>query len=179
MASATLIPVSEYLNTVYRPDRDYIDGEVKERNLGDRPHAAMQAILATIFNNNRRVWNIVALTEQRVQTSAKHFRIPDVCVLRRSDPVDAIVQVAPLICVEILSPRDSLSDMQERVDDYFLMGVAHVWIIDPRNRRAYVASTKGFQEPVNTEFAVPETSIRISIADVFAEFDEMQSQTAL
>ena len=25
-----LIPVSEYLNTTYRPDRDYIDGEVKE-----------------------------------------------------------------------------------------------------------------------------------------------------
>jgi Uma2 family endonuclease len=179
MASATLIPVSEYLNTTYRPDRDYIDGEVKERNLGDRPHAAMQAILTAIFNNNRRLWNVVALTEQRVQTSAKHFRIPDICVLRRSDPVDPIVHVAPLICVEILSPRDSLSDMQERVDDYFQMGVTHVWVIDPRNRRAYVASTKGFQEPENAQFSVPETPVRISIADVFAEFDEMQSQTGL
>lgn len=178
MASTTLIPVSEYLKTTYRPDRDYIDGELKERNLGDRPHAAMQAILAAIFNNNRRAWSIVALTEQRVQTSTHHFRIPDICVLRRSDPVDPIVHVAPLICVEILSPCDSLSDMQERVDDYFQMGVAHVWVIDPRNRRAYVASTEGFQAPSKGEFSVPETPIRILIADVFIEFDEMQSQTA-
>ena len=28
MASATQIPVSEYLQTTYRPDREYIDGEV-------------------------------------------------------------------------------------------------------------------------------------------------------
>jgi hypothetical protein len=34
MATAGVIPVSEYLRTTYRPDRDYIDGELKERNVG-------------------------------------------------------------------------------------------------------------------------------------------------
>jgi hypothetical protein len=33
MATPVLIPVSEYLNTTYRPDCDYIDGELKERNV--------------------------------------------------------------------------------------------------------------------------------------------------
>ena len=33
MSTATLIPVEEYLSTSYRPDRDYIDGEVRERNV--------------------------------------------------------------------------------------------------------------------------------------------------
>ena len=37
-----LIPVEEYLRTVYRPDCDYIDGEVLERNLGEKPHARLQ-----------------------------------------------------------------------------------------------------------------------------------------
>jgi hypothetical protein len=42
MATAALIPVSEYLATTYRPACDYIDGEVKERNVGRQFHAALQ-----------------------------------------------------------------------------------------------------------------------------------------
>lgn len=176
MASATLIPVSEYLSTTYRPDCDYVDGELQERNLGERPHALLQGIFSAIFHNNRHVWSVVALPEQRVQTSATHFRIPDVCVLRRSDPVEPIVRVAPLICVEILSPNDSLSEMQDRVDDYAHMGVEHVWVVDPSNRHAYIASSKGFIEPQEGILAVPNTPIVIRLADVFAEFDELQRQ---
>ncbi len=56
MASSTLIPVGEYLNTIYRPNRDYIDGEVKERNLGLQPHPHLQAILAGIFRDLRKEW---------------------------------------------------------------------------------------------------------------------------
>ncbi|WP_213805230.1 Uma2 family endonuclease [Granulicella sp. dw_53] len=177
MASATLIPVSEYLNTTYRPDCDYIDGEVRERNVGERPHALLQGIFLAIFHANRRTWNIVVLPEQRVQTSRNHYRIPDVCVLRRSDPVDAIVKTAPLICVEVLSPRDTMSAMQERVDDYASMGVEHIWLVDPVSRHAYVATREGFQQPANQEFTVPGTPIRVPLSEIFAEFDEMQTQS--
>jgi Uma2 family endonuclease len=175
MASSTLIPVSEYLSTTYRPDRDYIDGELRERNLGERPHALLQGILFAIFHANRRQWRIVALPEQRVQTSETHFRIPDICVLRQKDAPDPIVRKAPLICVEILSPSDSLSEMQDRVDDYVRMGIEHIWILDPHNRHAYVATHKGFLEPLGGVLAVPESPIQISLADVFAEFDEIQA----
>ena len=34
MTNATRIPVSEYLDTTFRPDREYIDGEMRERNVG-------------------------------------------------------------------------------------------------------------------------------------------------
>ena len=130
MASSTLIPVSEYLDTPYRPDCDYIDGELQERNVGERPHSALQGILFAIFHANRHIWGVFGFTEQRVQISKQSFRIPDVCVLRRSDPVDAIVQIPPLICIEVLSPRDTLSAMQERIDDYTRMGVENIgWSI--------------------------------------------------
>lgn len=33
MAAGTQISVEEYLHTVYRPDCDYVDGVVEERNL--------------------------------------------------------------------------------------------------------------------------------------------------
>ncbi len=32
MSTATVVPLSEYLNTSYRPDCEYLDGELLERN---------------------------------------------------------------------------------------------------------------------------------------------------
>jgi Uma2 family endonuclease len=34
MATTMRIPLSEYLETSYRPDREYVDGEIRERNVG-------------------------------------------------------------------------------------------------------------------------------------------------
>ena len=50
MATPVLIPVSDYLNTAYRPDCDYIDGEVRGRNAGEKPHGLLQGILFSIFH---------------------------------------------------------------------------------------------------------------------------------
>jgi Uma2 family endonuclease len=176
MASSTLIPVSEYLSTTYRPDCDYVDGELQERNVGERPHAMLQAILASIFNANRKVWNVVAATELRVRAGPNRFRIPDVSVLRRSDPVDPIVKVAPLICIEVLSPSDTIQRMQERIDDYILMGVQHIWLIDPITRNAWIATADRSHNHVEAELAVPGTPIHISLAQIFAELDDLLTQ---
>jgi hypothetical protein len=43
MDAGALISVQEYLSTVYEPDRDYVDGELQERNMGERTHARLQA----------------------------------------------------------------------------------------------------------------------------------------
>jgi Uma2 family endonuclease len=171
MASTTLIPVSEYLSTAYRPDRDYIDGELRERNLGEQPHAHLQSILAGIFRENRRTWSVRALTEQRIQTSATHYRIADVCILRSSDPLDPIVRTPPLLCIEILSKGDTLSELQERVDDYQSMGIRNIWVIDPWKRHGYVATTRGFEQPMDGILAIEGTPIRIVLKDIFAELD--------
>ena len=176
MSSATLIPVSEYLSGTYEPDCDYIDGELQDRNWGELSHALLQGILGATFHNNRRVWDIIAGIAMRVQVAATRYRIPDVCVLRRSDPADAIVKTPPLICIEVLSPEDRLQRVQERVEDYARMGVEHIWIIDPIRRQAWVATADGSQTHVDAEFTVPGTPIRVSLAEVFAELDDMQSQ---
>ena len=173
MATTVSIPVSEYLATSYRPDCDYVDGVVRERHLGTRPHAALQGILAASFHANRRSWDIVALIEQTVQVSSSRYRIPDVCVLAASDPADAIVRTAPMICIEVLSPEDTLPDMQERAEDYDAMGVAYIWIFDPVRRRVWRATGNGLQKVYERELVVEGTPIRISLDAAFAELDEL------
>src|SRR5580658_6276862 len=115
MATATQISVTEYLNTSYRPDRDYLDGVVLERNLGERDHSQPQALLAAYFLVRRKEWGLWALTEQRVQVTERRFRVPDVCVLHRNAPYEQVVRDPPLICVEILSKDDSFASIVDRL----------------------------------------------------------------
>jgi len=42
----TLVPLEEYLNTSYSPDREYRDGVLVERNVGDWAHARLQALFS-------------------------------------------------------------------------------------------------------------------------------------
>jgi Uma2 family endonuclease len=176
MATTALISVSEYLNTTYRPDRDYIDGEVRERNLGERPHSRLQKFFIGTFFVHGEAWGVEALPEQRVQTSAKHYRVPDVCVVPIDDSIDPIVHVAPLICIEILSSDDSLRDMVERVEDYAAMGVKHIWLVDPVQRHAWIWIDGGFQKPDGDAFRVAGTPIHISLADVYASLGSIGAQ---
>ena len=166
MAAATQISVTEYLNTTYRPDRDYVDGEVLERNLGERDHSQPQALLAAYFLVRRKEWGVWALTEQRVQVTQHRFRIPDVCVLRADAPYEQVVSAPPLICIEILSKDDSFASIVHRLDDYLVMGVANVWVIDPRLRRGYRYTPEGLLEAKdgilrtsNPDLSVPLTAL--------------------
>lgn len=48
--------------------------------------------------------------------------------------------------IQILSPSDSVDSMQERIDDYLQFGVAHVWLLNPRNLRAFHYTSEGMRE---------------------------------
>lgn len=171
MATPVLIPVSEYLNTTYRPDRDYVDGELKERNLGEKPHGLLQGIFYSLFQTNRRAWGLLPIPEQRVQTSATRFRIPDVCVIR---PVvgENIVRSAPVLCIEVLSKDDSLQSIRDRVEDYFRMGVEHVWVFEPVEQKAYRALASGY-ELVTGTLTIPDTPVSIDLVAVFQELEDL------
>ena len=175
MASATLIPVQEYLDSSYEPDCDFVEGELQERNVGERPHSFLQQIISAIFYNNRRAWGVVSGPELRVRVAPRRFRVPDVCVLRHNDPADDVVETPPLICIEILSPEDRMNRMMERFEDHTRMGVENLWLIDPTSRHAWSISADGSQQRIMDAFTVPGTPIRIDLAEVFAELDDMQS----
>src|SRR5580692_5211528 len=123
MALGVLVSVEDYLRTSYAPDRDYVDGELVERNLGEFEHSSAQReillFLATHYPHLRKR----LLPEQRVQVRPNRFRIPDICLLAESAPRQKIISDAPELCIEILSPEDTLSRTMERVRDYFNMGV--------------------------------------------------------
>jgi Uma2 family endonuclease len=163
---AVLTSLTEYLTTTYHPDRDYVDGDVQERNLGEFEHAAIQAFLTGWFFQHRQEWRLHVLPEMRVKVSADRVRVPDVCLVVRNQPAEKVLTLA---VIEILSPEDRVLRYNERLADYRQMGIRHVWVIDPANRRGYDCSTTAWL-PVE-EFRVPKSPIFLRLIDLWNELE--------
>jgi hypothetical protein len=78
MATSPHIPLSEYLITSFRPDREYVDCVLVERNAGKNEHSRLQSLLAGWFGSQEDQWQVASLTGCRVQVSPTRVRIPDV-----------------------------------------------------------------------------------------------------
>ena len=161
MQTEELISVREYLSTSYRPDCDYVDGVVEERNVGETDHSALQMALAANFYERRREWGVTVLPEQRVQVSPTRFRVPDVCIVAGPKPKEQILQIPPLICIEILSPEDRLSRFQERVKDYLHFGVPCIFLLDPMTRKAHRCTPEGMFEVCELRTENPDTVVPV------------------
>jgi len=166
-----LISVEEYLNTTYRPDVDYVDGEIDERNLGEFDHGDLQAAISTLLRNKQSEWGVRVVVETRTRVSATRFRIPDVCVLAAGLPRERIITIPPLLCVEVLSPRDTLKAMRKRCQDYLDMGVKNIWIFDPETRTGHVCTATGTASQKTGTLQVNGTGIELSIKEIFATLD--------
>ena len=146
-AQETLISVEEYLNTSYEgADREYVDGRILERNLGEKDHSRPQRKLIQFFGPLESTLRTFAFPEQRIQVKNTRFRVPDVCVYIGAAPDEQVFRRPPFLAIEILSKDDRASDLQEKLDDYQSFGAPFVWVIDPRTRRGYTYSLEdGFE----------------------------------
>lgn len=166
MATTTHIPLSEYLRTSFRPDREYVDGELRERNVGKFEHARIQALLTIWFGIHEREWGIIVITEQRIQVAESRVRIPDLTVTMAGPQPDTLVD-PPLLVIEILSPDDSYSDTQERAQDYREMGVETVWIIDPKTRTGRMCTGASWVEA--RRLTVAGTPLFVELGEIFSQ----------
>lgn len=166
MSVTTAVSIDEYLNTSYRPDCDYVDGELLERNVGEWDHSRLQASLTHYLMGREKQFGILVATEQRVQVSAARFRIPDIVVLTGRVPPGPILRDPLFLCIEILSPSDRMTEMQERIDDYIAFGVQYVWVINPQNRRGFIYRADGIDEVKDGVFTTKEPHIRVSLSEI-------------
>jgi len=165
MATSIQTPLTEYVASTYRPDCEYLDGELVERNFGERDHSTVQMRLSGYLFQRAADLGIHVFPEQRVQVRTGRFRVPDICVVLGPEPEEQILTTPPFLCIEILSKRDTMSSMQERIGDYLEFDVPFVWLIDPRLKRAYVYTSgqmteaKGSLATSDPVLAVPLTAI--------------------
>ena len=165
--------VEEYLRASWSPDREFVDGRIEERNLGEKEHSIIQRFLTILFGTRYAEWGVEVFPELRTQTKIRNFRVPDVLVVRAEDRFERYVTHPPLIAIEILSPEDTLRGMQEKAAEYRSFGVGNIWVIDPVARVAYRGTENGLEPVTEAELTVPGTPIRVVLSEMFAELERV------
>jgi Uma2 family endonuclease len=169
MSTAPLIPnrmsVEEYLHTSFDgADREYLDGEVVERNMGNTAHSALQGELYFLLRNQTLTTGAFIALELRNRVRPTRFRIPDIAVY----PCKPDVQIPtepPLIAIEVLSPDDRPSYLMSKLEEYRQWRVHHIWIADPDAGKMFAYGDEGLREV--TEFQVPRLGIVIRASGLF------------
>ncbi len=166
MGRATLISAEEYLNTVYEDgDREYVDGRIVERNVGEIDHASLQgAIYRYLWGRyGKGFWSAVEL---RVQVSRDRFRVPDICVIEGSRPGGTVITAPPFLVIEVLSREDRADDIEEKIADYLAFGIRYVWVVNPRTRRGYVHTPEGSHEAKDGVLRTANPEIEVPLREV-------------
>jgi len=143
MGTTTQIPVEEYLAASYSPDKEFVEGVLVERNVGEKPHSKLQRNLVIALSARypaMHVW-----PELRMRSVNNRHRIPDVCVTL-SEPETDVLQEPPYIAMEILSKDDAMSDVLEKLSEYAAIGTPNIWLFDPRACHMYTYQTGVLQE---------------------------------
>jgi Uma2 family endonuclease len=172
MGTSLLVSEQEYLTTSYQPDCEYDDGELLERNVGERPHSILETAFGAFFFDRRKRFRIQVFTEQRIRIAPRKYRVPDICVYKEPAPRDRIFSTPPFIVIEILSPEDRMSRVRKKIDEYLAFGVAHVWLIDPEERRADVYTASLIFEAKDGMLRTEDPAIEVPLADLFQALDD-------
>src|SRR6266851_6122042 len=100
MGVDTLVSVDEYLHTSFPDgDREYVDGRIVERNMGEFDHSDVQTAIAYYFRTHyKTLWTGV---EVRVQVKRTRFRIPDVTVIKDLNVREQIIRTPPFLVIEV------------------------------------------------------------------------------
>jgi Uma2 family endonuclease len=169
-ATGAMVSLDEYLSTVYDPDCEFVDGELIERNMGEFDHSALTRIICALLYGQRGESGIHVFPELRVQVAATRYRIPDVTITKQKGR-GKILREPPFLCIEILSPEDRASRMELKIDDYLTFGVTHIWVIDPREKRAWSYTSEGRRES-SVVLTTSDPRLTLKIDEVFAALED-------
>jgi Uma2 family endonuclease len=165
MATRAQISPEEYLSMSFDgPDREYVNGEILERNVGEEQHSDVQWRLSGIIYELAKTQRVFGRPELRMRLGPTRFRIPDFAIFLER-PTEHVPSSPPLVAVEIVSPDDRYSALMEKLAEYRDWGVRHIWAIDPKLGKLYTFDESGPHEV--TTLTLPEFGLDIRPSDLF------------
>ncbi|MEW5986301.1 MAG: Uma2 family endonuclease [Chloroflexota bacterium] len=88
-------------------------------------------------------------------------------------PGKGYLEVAPDLVVEIISPNDLWSEVNEKIEEYFTIGVERVWVGDPKTHTVRVYRTPTDVERLNEKDVLYGEGVLVGfalpVAEIFAD----------
>lgn len=163
------VSVEEYLSTSYEHDPELIDGRLVERPMPTRLHGLVQIRIGHWFAMHMDAWGVAPESEVRTRVRPGNFRLPDILVAPMGPITTRTMDEPPLIAIEILSDDDRPSDLRARARDLRAMGVEHIWLINPDERRAELWTGSAWESA--SALKVAHSPIHLDLAWLWALVD--------
>ena len=90
----TLLSIDQYLHTSYKPDVHFVDGEIEERNVGERTHSSIQKFITDLFTKNEDIWKMEAIFELRIRIGSSRAARQAGALLAASDTTSRMLATA-------------------------------------------------------------------------------------
>ena len=109
-------------------------------------------------------------------------RIPDVCLVRRATlagmkKIRGWYQGAPELAVEVVSPGDSATDLDRKVDQYLAAGGESVWLVYPETRHVQIYRRSGETLRLSSGQTLEEPDLlpgfRLAVEEIFAGTEDL------
>lgn len=147
----TIYTPEDLLAVLDRPMPELIDGQLVERQMGQKADAIAATLLASIVMfvraNRLGVVNGAQGSYQIFPDKPNKVRIPDVSFTRRDrlpdGPAEGHGRVAPDLAVEVTSPNDAVDYIETKINDFLAAGVVLIWVVYPEIRTVQVYRKDG------------------------------------
>ncbi|HEV2500968.1 MAG TPA: Uma2 family endonuclease [Terriglobia bacterium] len=148
MATKTLMTLEDFLSLPEPEDCKYelVEGELVQMSPTMPLHNLVRdrlLILLGAFLKGKGLGTVVS--EQAFVLSQRTVRIPDIAFVRkgRLEDLHRLPEGAPDLAIEVISPSNTLREMDQKVSDYFAAGCKRVWVIYPEEHEVYVYGSAG------------------------------------
>ena len=167
MGAKTLVSPEEYLSMSFEREPEYVQGKLRERPILNRTHARIVKQLMMIFERLLAKRGYSAEPEVRCVMPNGNFRLPDVALFSSGIPYEEVPSHAPLVAVEVLSNDDRHNELLEKLQDYELWTVPHIWVINPRFRTLEIYES-GALKPAEA-LTILEYGVEIRYTDLVSD----------
>jgi Uma2 family endonuclease len=127
---------------------ELIDGRIVPTAPGSFEHGVIEVHLGselTVFVRQHNLgWVMGGETGIYIRRRPDTVRSADIAFVslqRLAKPTKGFLEIAPELVAEIMSPEDHWQAMRNKLADYFSIGVARVWIVEPQTRKVLVFSS--------------------------------------
>ena len=176
-----LVTADELLNM---PDDgmryELVRGELRKMPPAGHPHSRMGVRIATrldMFTTDRGLGYVYGADGGFIlESDPDHVRAPDVSFVRQARVDEASDSVGffpgpPDLAIEVISPNDRYTEVEEKVADYLAAGTLAVVVVDPRRRVVKVhrphGETVGLGEGDTLEIDDVVPGWRILVGEMF------------
>lgn len=158
---------------------ELVDGTLVEKAMGWH-ESRVAVVLITLMENFLESHDLGFIfgSDSPFRVLSGKVRLPDVSFVSwdhfpDGEPPDAqILDFAPDLAVEVLSPSNTRSEMERKLSEFFAGGTQLVWIIDPRTKiaKAYTspADFVALREKDELDGGAVLPGFRCSLRELFA-----------